>query len=614
MPNTPAHENRWHPFLEMAVTVARASGGAIWTIEESRPRLLTQLRLGAQPLDEIHEQWPGHVQSLQAVIDSQQRKTLDAQFEQPGGTQSLTLLLLPILIESKVELILELFLGKPCELPADQIESSVRQLLTWASPVQTSGGETNALEFANWLSQVYRHLDLSACCSAIVNETRTWSDWDRVSLLVKEGSRFKLKSVSGVDVLDPRSSTVATLERIANQLGDVTGLLLSTRENPVPELRDYLERVAPDRVALSPLRGTIDKESSELLGLVVFDLFEGSNRNVRATSDLEIVTQHIALALEHALRYESLMLGPLRRISRPFRTNRFLRTCSLLVMLIASVLVLCFYESTLTITGTGSLEPVVQRDIFAASNGLIAKLHVSQGDLVAAGQLLVTLRSPELEFETKRLEGELLTVGQQISDLDKLRNDPRRASELRQPVSELVVRIEELKIVESNLVNQISLLKQQAEELLLRSPMAGEVITWNVETLLAEDRPVSRTDRLLSIADFTGEWKAEYHVEQRDIGPVIDSFKSGRVSSTFLTSDAPEFPKSAILSEVAPVVTTDAIQGTTLVFEARLPRSEIPEARPGTTLLFRIDCRDAPIGYIWFRKFIDSLHRWWNLL
>ncbi len=613
--STNVQAQRWHEFLEMAVTVSRASGGALWSIEHGQPNLLTQHQLGDQRLDEIHHLWSGHTDSLNAVIKTGQSKTFDANFEQSGKTQPLHLLLLPIVSESTVQMVLELFLPQPAELPIEEIEGSVRQLLTWATPSEAMpANDSSAVEFATWLTQIHRHLEIDKTCFAMTNETRTWSGWDRVSLFIQEGKKLKLKSVSGVDVLDPRSTTVKILEATANFFADQTEPVSSFHEPPHKAIQEYQAQTKAKHVAVIPLRRNLGTKKQELTGSLIFDCFEESGQQVRTVDDLQTAGHHITAALQHSLQYENAKKTSVHRLLRGVLSRRFAKTILAFSAFIAVTLFLCQKQTTLTITGTGFLEPARQQDVFAVANGLIEKLHVSQGEKVQAKDELITLRSPELEFEINRRNGELQTVRQQISDLEKLRTDPRRAAELQKTANELAARGEELKAVEKSLQQQLNQLAQQSAELVLLSPINGEVISWNLKSLLAEDRPVSRADRLLSIAELSGDWKAKLHVDQRDIGPVLDAYDQKKILITVVTADAPESPKAATITKIAPTITTDAISGTALVLETKVDRNSIPEIRPGTTLLFRIDCGEAPIGYVWFRRLIDRVHSWWTLL
>ncbi len=605
---------RWDVFLEMAVTVSRASGGAIWNVQQRQPVLVSQHQLGSQRLDTVHEQWPGHVESLDRVIQTGKSQSLEAKFEQASGSRTLRLLLFPILAGHTVENILELFLPEQSELTDSQIESSVQQLLVWATPSSEARTSSNAMEFATWLAHIYQHLDVAATCYTITNETRLWSGWDRLSLLVAEGKLFRLKSVSGVDALDPRSTTVSTLESVAQQsLSQSRNTIVSNESDPKSFLQDYHDRTQAKQVALIPLLGAVHSSNHEVIGLLVCDRFEDSSGKVQTVEDLEISCHHIAVALEHALRYENVQVSPLRRVVRRVFSRRFVKSSSVIALFVLASIFLSLWPATLTVTGTGFLEPQQARDVFAISNGLIEKLHVTQGETVAESDELLTLRSPELDLEINRIQGELTTVRQQIDDLVKIRSDPRRANEMRQSSAELAARGEELKTVETGLQRQLDLMKRQAKELILRSPMSGEVISSNLESILSSNRPVTRTDRLLRIADLTSDWIAKLHVDHRDIGPVLEAYRSQTATVTFLTADAADSSKEAILQSVAPSVSTDAISGSTLVFDAEVKRSVIPDAKPGTTILFRIDCGKAPIGYVWFRRLIDRLHGWWTL-
>lgn len=606
-------ENRWHHFLELAVSSSGASGGALWQIEDLKPSLFTQHQLGDLPLDEVHEQWPGHVECLNTVIKTSQSKSLEAQFEQANGSQALRLCLLPISSGTSVELIVELFLPQEKAVAIEQVEASVRQLLLWASPTSDGQSDSASIEFATWLSQIYSHLDLQETCYAITNETKTWSSWDRVSVLVLNGRRYEIKSVSGIDVLDPRSTTVTSLERVANSLSNLINPVESTEEAPQEKLTEYQARIQAKKVAVVPLVGNAGTTSAQPVALLVFDQFHSDSNQNRSLDDLAIAARHISTALEHALQFSDLKKNLFQKLSDKLFSNRFAKSVLGLALLLGFLAFLSLYQTELTISGTGYLEPVVQQDVFAVSNGLIQTLHVSQEEKVNQGDKLLTLRSPELEFEANRLTGELATVRQQRSDLEAIRTDPRRAAELQQSANELAAREKELLTVAANLESQIALLQQQSDELVLLSPIAGEIVTWNLKTLLAEDRPVTRTDRLLSVAQLSGDWRAKLHIDYRDTGPATQAIEQGVAKLTFLSADALETPKSGKITEVSPQLETDSINGTTLTAYAHVDRASIPDVRPGTSIQYRIECGEAPLGYVWFRRLIDRVQSWWLL-
>ena len=196
--------------------------------------------------------------------------------------------------------------------------------------------------------------------------------------------------------------------------------------------------------------------------------------------------------------------------------------------------------------------------------------------------------------------------------METLRTDPRRV-ELKASSNELAAREKELLTVAANLERQIALLEKQSEDLTLVSPISGEVVTWDFKSLLVEDRPVSRTDRLLSVAQLSGGWRAKLLVDHRDTGPVVAAVENETAKLTFVTADSPERQKAATVTDIAKQLTTDSISGTTLSVSAEVNRSDIQDVRPGTSILFRMECGQRPVGYVWFRRLIDRLQTWWVL-
>ena len=548
------------------------------------------------------------------MFRTSESRVLTAEFQQAGTVQQLQLLLLPIVSTANTRLVLELFLPQQNAQPLDQVEESLRRLISWAAPTAAASGDTIAVEFADLLAHIHRSLSLDETCFAITNETRLWSNWDRVSILLYEGSRWAVKSVSGVDVLDPRSTTVTTLERTAARLSLEHLPVVSTSAEPQPGFEDYHARTKVQRVAVCSLPGCAGSAEQRLLGLLVVDLFEQHIDPVRSVDELQLASHHLATALANALSFQYANEDVFQRTRRKLLSTRYAGRGLVLGVAVAVIIFLATFPVTLTITGTGYLEPRQFQDVFAGTNGFIDQLHVSPGATVKQGDQLMTLNSPDLRFEMNRLHGELMTVRQQVSDLEKLRTDPRRASERGQSASELAARGEELKSVESSLQQQLALLQLQADELLLRSPIEGTITTWNLKTLLTENRPVTRTDRLLTIADLAGPWQARFYIDHRDMGPVLKALETQQTSTFFVTSEAPDSPRHAQIFDVSPLVTTDAVHGTTLEFKAEIDKESLPNVRPGTAALFRVECGAAPIGYVWFRRLIDRIQGWWNLM
>jgi hypothetical protein len=131
---------------------------------------------------------------------------------------------------------------------------------------------------------------------------------------------------------------------------------------------------------------------------------------------------------------------------------------------------------------------------------------------VTAGQKLVQLESQSLSEQIIIVEGELAEATQQLQNLEladlrfELNSQPddQTAPDRTQTASE----IKRLKAKTETLQERQLLLQQQVDELLLVSPIAGQVTTQDVDRRL-DSRPVSRGDLLMAVAAMNGEWEIE---------------------------------------------------------------------------------------------------------
>ena len=67
---------------------------------------------------------------------------------------------------------------------------------------------------------------------------------------------------------------------------------------------------------------------------------------------------------------------------------------------------------------------------------------------------------------------------------------------------------------------QLALLKEKQLQLDVRSPIDGEVVTWDLPNRLPNDRPVQQGQVLLRVADPTGDWQLEVHMPENHMGHV----------------------------------------------------------------------------------------------
>jgi hypothetical protein len=164
------------------------------------------------------------------------------------------------------------------------------------------------------------------------------------------------------------------------------------------------------------------------------------------------------------------------------------------------------------------------------------------------------------------------------------------------------------------LLAQRDILEQQQADLVVRSPLAGQALTWNLEELLAA-RPVERGQSLLTVADLNGPWVVELHVADKRAGHVLaarEQLQPDLNVSFALTSDPGTVFQGRLVDAALSTELDDNGEVTVRTIVA-FDRAEVSALRPGATVLARIDCGRRALGFVWFHEFFEFVqsHWWW---
>ena len=125
------------------------------------------------------------------------------------------------------------------------------------------------------------------------------------------------------------------------------------------------------------------------------------------------------------------------------------------------------------------------------------------------------------------------------------------------------------------------MLVDQKDELRVKSPLSGQVVSWEVnQTLLA--RPVQRGQALLTIVDPHGPWILELHVPDRDIGHVLTARQSIRpeLDVSFLLATDPATPYRGKIQSVALGSETDEDRQASVRVNVQVEFCALPRRRP----------------------------------
>jgi multidrug efflux pump subunit AcrA (membrane-fusion protein) len=482
-------------------------------------------------------------------------------------------------------------------------------------------------------------LGLSETAYAVANEGRSVIGCDRLSVLVARGRHCRLLTTSGVSRIERRSGAARRLASIAEQVRrtDEAAFYADGESDALPPVAEALEQHAEEshgrQIAAIPLRRpeiphqaedqSAKKRASRRRErpqfVIVAEQFDarGIDRD-RLVEVAEVCTT----ALYNAWDVDRLPLGwltrPLGTIKHQI-TSHLPRTVFVVAAVAAAVAALFMVPADFNIEASGTLQPIVRRDVFAPRSGLIDEVLVSHGQAVKQGEPLVRMRDPALELEIKRVDGELLTAQRQIDAVrvtrtnrairDEESNDGRLSAEER----ELQQRLENLRL-------ELDLLRHEREQLVVEAPISGRVLTWEVSHRLAA-RPIDRGEVLLTVADLDDKWHLELDVLDDRIGYVLAAQQSIQTDLPVrfkLSSDDRE-QHTGHIQEVCQTASIEETPGVTpsptVLVKVALDKLELTgaarrELRPGVSARAEIACGRAAIGYVWFHDLWDTVVEW----
>lgn len=355
----------------------------------------------------------------------------------------------------------------------------------------------------------------------LVNDLAKTTGADRVCFFEPSG---KLLAVSGVSQVSLRTSLAKNLSRIARIAKSTSQAIESTDDQlvfgdvrRVKLVQRLVEELDSEIIYISPL---ID--DGQCCGMVALEYFDPSGldkpwndqRNLISQS-LDFITPVVSRSFQvqsiPGIRVLDLLFN--RLLTRPARV--LLWAGALGAILLASGYFLFLVQRPFEIHAEGTLQPVVQRNVFAPHDGEIRELFVTEGTRVNQGDRLVQIESKSLQEQMILVEGELAEVSQELQNLEFAdlqaelggRDDPRSPDQQTRNASE----VKRLKARQTTLENRKDLLQQQLDRLLVLAPIDGQVTTQEVDRRL-ESRPINRGDLLMSISAMHDQWELELKV------------------------------------------------------------------------------------------------------
>ncbi len=428
---------------------------------------------------------------------------------------------------------------------------------------------------------------------------------NRVSVLIRQGDRWRVLGVSGLESVDKRSRLVSEmLAFVSRHAKDQPWVVVRTDDEP------YFQESQMQSAALVPLR---DGPDGRVLGSLLCESTDaatfgpaGAPGDPRAPSI--VMAQWLAglsgKALNAALVHQAMpfakSLSKLGRWQHETSATRKRRWVFRTAFIAALLVIAALWPMKIKVEGDCTLLPLKRALVTAEAAGRVQEIQVREGDHVTAGQVIATL-------DTARLQSELDSTIQSRKRLEA------EAERQRGQGKEAMARIASLEAqaqaeMEKRLHLEIGLAQ-------LRSPLDGIVMTKEVHL---KNGTFLQAGELLAEVASIDAWDLRMEIAEADISLIEESLDAGasRPVDYLLYTQSARQLHAVITSknQISPALQAGPDGGR---FSITLPKVDIPVElqplmRPGLTGRAKIELDRQPAGTVLLRKFTRWLRmRWW---
>ena len=637
--------------MNKSVSALAAIGGVVWTLEEGAGvKLEYQVNLRETGLAESEEAQQKHGRLLQQVIDRGE-PALIPPHSGAGGEHAddmaanptdFLLVIAPIKSDRGVDGVVEIFqrtgarpttqrgylrfLNQICELAGEYLKNRRLRHFTHKQSLWE--------QLETFTALVHQALNSSETAYTIANEGRRLIGCDRVTVVLRKGTKYKVAAISGQETFDRRSNVVRLLRKLATTVaktgddlwfdGDTTNLAPQVEKS----VNAYVDESHTKHLAVLPLREADleeekpgerkHKKRENILGAIIIEQLVDSRQPEGMLQRVDVVRRHSSTSLTNAQAHENLFLLPLWRLlgkTRVLMTARNLpKTLLVLFALVGAILAMCYVPYDFNVVADGKLLPELRRDVFASQDGKVEEVTVRHGQKVVAGEIVAKQWSLDLEERMTQLAGQL------DETLEEIRSARRQRQLLQGEVQkddvereEITGRLARLKVRQESLEKQKKLLELKKEQLVVTTPIDGKVITWKVEEI--KGRAVRRGQRLMEIADPASRWELEVYIPEAKMGHVVEQMQAmkqddpkAKLQVNFILATHSAVRLSGQIEEMDRNAEVQGEQGNTVRVRVSFPQEDLKklvddptnELKIGADVKAKIYCGQQPIGYVWF--------------
>ena len=639
--------------LTRIITALAAAGGAIWLLDENgKLRLQYQVNAEQNLLNQENEDGVKHHRLIERVARSGQSilvppfsGTTDGEGE--SNPTRYLLVLGSLQHDERQDGLIEVF-QRPDTAPDTQkgylrfVQQMCDLAAEWlrGQTLRTLGDRQTLWQQADAFARAtHESLDLKETAYIVANDGRRLIGCDRVSVAINNGRKCRVHAISGQDTIENRSNIVAALNQLATRVvaaGEPLWHDGSTEDLPpqIEEaLEDYVDQSYGRNVAVLPLReperrlgvnsdqgaaGEIDRDNAhrgEVIGALIVEQIESAIPTEIFKARCDLVYEHGTRAIANSLAHSNLFLMPLwralGRASWILRARTLPKTIGVVSLLLVVILGLIFIEKDFNLEAEGTLVPIQRREVFAPIDGEVLHVLVDHDDPVEEGDLLVSMINRDLEIQLTEVVGQISTnrvEERRVQGQLRLRDielSERRALEAEQIKLETEYQV---------LRKKEQLYLERMSELEVRSPIKGNVVSWDVEKTL-HSRPIITGQVLVEIADLNQPLVLEVELPEKREGH-LDRYikdqslqKDDQLEVSYILATDPDVPLEAklALDSVSMRADADEEHGAIIKMRAIPAQDTLRELqpRPGAKVIAKIYCGRRSSGFVFFHEIYE---------
>ena len=633
-------EEYFQEYLTRVVQACDAKGGGVWLVGQRSAEGKNEFQLAAavefeSSLFQTDEQQRQNLlKVLTEVVQTKQPMVFAPDPQVQAALQAATpdanrtpypFIHVPLFLKDQVLGVLQVWM-QPYVVPANYAEFATF-LTSLATHVEqhlqsrrlgTLVVETQRLQHVlKFTSDLAGSLDPLEVARLASNYGRDLIGCERCSVLLLEGDRWRVMSISGQEVVEKKSAMVKAMSAFVGAHAATELVLLSKKEllaraesangsNGDGDLAPAIRRTDEIDLAYFDLAHVVSAavapmldHDKQLVGAYFaesttegfFDSAAGSKEPAAATRLTEWLATHTGKTLHAAEDYHSLpflsvtrRMRDTRRLLTGQKRRRTLMKAGIFFTLLAIVLL---YPKMDRIDGDCALTPMNRTAIVAEIPGRIDRVLVREGDRVKAGDPIAHLDTHKLEIELE-------------ANLQERRRLNAEAERYRALGDEAAANVASLQMAVAD-ANEKKINADIASAT-LRSRIDGVVVTKDLELHIGESLQAGTAFAEIAALD---AWEAQIDLNEKKVGLVEKELAKGRpVDVSFRLYSQGSHTFRAKLERHEQISSQAMARDKENVFLITLKNIEVPPAlqaalRPGLTGRGKIELGRRPLIVIW---------------